>query len=54
MRIVCDHGTSGVNSPTLTDNFTTSESLNVTEYGGVPTQAGYKALDMGDLTFSPI
>ncbi len=51
MQIVCDQGTTGVDGPSLSYNFTTSDSLIVTENGGVPTQAGYKALDMGDLTF---
>ncbi|GAA0281730.1 hypothetical protein GCM10009127_23830 [Alteraurantiacibacter aestuarii] len=51
LQIVCDKGTTGVDGPSLSYRFGTGNRLSLSENAGAAVNAGYAALDMGDLTF---
>ena len=51
LQVVCDAGTTGVDGPRLSYSFANGASLSLSENGGAAISAGYKALDLGDLTF---
>lgn len=51
MQIVCDSGTTGNDGPSLSYRFLTGTRLALSENGGDAANAGYTALDLGDLTF---
>ncbi|TIX51873.1 MoaF N-terminal domain-containing protein [Alteraurantiacibacter aquimixticola] len=51
MQIVCDKGTTGVDGPSLSYRFNTGNRLSLSENAGGAVDAGYAALELGDLTF---
>lgn len=51
LRIVCDNGTTGGAGPTLAYRFSSGNRLSLSENAGEAMNAGYAALDLGDLTF---
>ncbi len=50
MQVVCDNGTTGGDGPALAYRFATGNRLSLSENGGDAVNAGYTALDLGDLT----
>ncbi len=51
MQIACDAGTTGNDGPSLSYRFLTGNRLLLSENGGAGVNAGYAALDLGELTF---